>query len=74
MSDLLARYSMREKLIVGLALLIFALVAIHALVIEPYQLRVAELQDEISQQSDDLEWMRSAVTRLPPPGACGRLG
>lgn len=68
MSELLARYSMREKLIVGLGLLILVILGAHALVIEPYQLRVTELEEEIIQQSDDLEWMRSAVTRLPPPG------
>lgn len=69
MSEMLARYSMREKLIVGLALLVFVLVGIHAFIIEPYQLRVTELEEQIAQQSDDLQWMRSAVTRLPAPGS-----
>jgi len=73
MFELLARYSPREKLIVGLALLVFTLVILHAQVIEPYQLRLAELQDEIDQQRTDLQWMKSAVASMPAatnkPGA-----
>ena len=65
MAELLARYSQREKLIVAFALLIAIAIGSHALIIEPYLLRVAELQDEIEQQRDDLDWMRSAVARIP---------
>ena len=65
MSELLARYSQREKVIVALALLVAIVIGLHAMVVEPYLVRVAELQDKIEQHSDDLDWMRSAVTRLP---------
>ena len=65
MSELLARYSPREKMIVAVALLVMLVIGGHALVIEPYLQRVAALQDEIEQQRADLEWMRSAVARLP---------
>ena len=65
MSEILARYSLREKLIVLTALLVMLVIGAHALVIEPYQLRVVELQDELQQQRADLDWMRSAVASLP---------
>ena len=69
MSEWLARYSLREKMIVALALLVVAVIAVHSLVIEPYQLRVDELQSELQQQRADLDWMRSAVAKLPAAGA-----
>ncbi len=65
MSEFLARYSQREKVIVALAFLVAIVIGLHAMVVEPYLMRVAEVQDEIEQQSDDLDWMRSAVSRLP---------
>ena len=65
MFDFLARYSAREKLIVGLALLVLTVIILHAQVIEPYQLRLSELQDEVEQRRADLNWMRSAVARIP---------
>lgn len=65
MSELLARYSQREKMIVAVALLVMLVIGGHALVVEPYLQRVAALQDEIEQQRADLEWMRSAAARLP---------
>lgn len=65
MSEFLARYSQREKVIVVLALLVAIAIGLHAMIVEPYLVRVAELQDEIEQQRDDLDWMRSAITRLP---------
>ena len=65
MLSLLERYTMREKAIVVGALLVVIALGVHALVIEPYQQRVAELEERIAQQRDDLAWMRTAVTRLP---------
>jgi len=65
MFEFLDRYSAREKLIVGVALLVMTVIMLHAQVIEPYQLRLAELQDEIEQQRADLQWMKSAVARIP---------
>lgn len=65
MFEFLARYSVREKLIVGLALLVFGVIVVHAQIIEPYQMRLVELQDDIEQQRADLQWMKSAVARIP---------
>jgi type II secretory pathway component PulM len=65
MSELLARYSLREKLIVLAALVVVIVIGVHALVIEPYQQRVASLHEEIEQQRSDLVWMKSAVVRMP---------
>ena len=65
MSELLARYSQREKMIVLAALLVIVVIGFHSLVIEPYQMRVAELQVELEQQRADLEWMKSAVANMP---------
>ena len=65
MSEFLARYSMREKMIVAAALVMLLLIGAHSQVIEPYQLRLAELRDEIDQQRADLDWMKSAVASMP---------
>jgi type II secretory pathway component PulM len=65
MSELLARYSQREKMIVLAALLVMVVIGLHSLVIEPYQMRVVELQGELEQQRADLEWMKSAVASMP---------
>jgi type II secretory pathway component PulM len=69
MSEMLARYSQREKMIVVVALLVVVVIGVHALVIEPYQLRVVELQGELEQQRADLDWMKSAVVNLPSAAA-----
>ena len=68
MLDFLAQYSMREKAIVAVALLVVIIIGTHAIVIEPYQTRADELRAEIEQQNTDLVWMRSAVTRMPAAG------
>lgn len=68
MFDLLARYSMREKAIVALALLVVIVIGSDALVIEPYLERVATLNQQIEQQRDDLAWMRAAVAGMPAAG------
>jgi type II secretory pathway component PulM len=65
MFEFLARYSAREKLIVGLGLVVLTVIILHAQVIEPYQLRLSELQDEVEQRRADLNWMKSAVARIP---------
>ena len=65
MSDFLARYSQREKTIVVLLLLVVIGLGLHALIVEPYQLRVATVRAEIEQQTADLAWMKSAVAKLP---------
>jgi type II secretory pathway component PulM len=65
MSDLLARYSLREKMIVLVALLVMVVIGLDSLVIEPYQLRIVELHSELEQQRADLDWMKSAVVKMP---------
>ena len=65
MFELLARYSLREKMIVVAALLVMVVIGGHSQIIEPYLARSAELQDEISQQRADLAWMKSAVVNMP---------
>ncbi len=74
MSEMLARYSLREKMIVVVALLVMVVIGVHALVIEPYQLRVVELQVELEQQRADLDWMKSAVVNLPATASAPRTG
>ena len=69
MFSFLAKYSMREKAIVAAGLLVAIVLGVHAFVIEPYQQRVAFLQDSIEQQNTDLVWMKSTVSRLPAGGA-----
>ena len=69
MLKLLEQYSAREKAIVVIALLVALGVGLHAFAIEPYQQRKAELTDALEQARADLEWMRSAVARLPAGGA-----
>ena len=65
MPEWLAKYSMRERAIVAVALLVILGLAIHAFVIEPYQLRLGEVQDALDQQRADLQWTRSVIARLP---------
>ena len=59
------RFTPRERAIVVLALLVAIGLGLHALVIEPYQLRVVELEEAIEQQRADYDWMRSAVATMP---------
>ena len=74
MSELLARYSQREKMIVLAALLVIVVIGFHSLVIEPYQMRIVELQEELEQQRADLEWMKSAVANMPSKTAAPDTG
>ena len=69
MFSFLAQYSLREKAIVAVALLVVIVLGVHAFVIEPYQARVATLHQDIEQQNTDLVWMKSAVVRLPAASA-----
>jgi type II secretory pathway component PulM len=68
MFSFLDQYSLREKAIVAIALLVVIVLGAHAFVIEPYQERVATLQQDIEQHNTDLVWMKSAVARLPVGG------
>ena len=71
MPEWLARYSLRERLIVGVALLVVLALGLHAFVIEPYQLRMSELRDALAQQREDLKWTRSVIARMPQDGGAG---
>jgi type II secretory pathway component PulM len=68
MFSFLAQYSLREKAIVAVALLVVIVLGVHAFVIEPYQERVTTLRQDIEQQNSDLVWMKSAAARLPDAG------
>ena len=74
MFDFLAQYSLREKAIVVAALVVVIVLGVHALVIVPYQERVALLRESIEQQNTDLVWMKTAITRLPAAGAANPAG
>jgi len=74
MFDFLAQYSLREKAIVAVGLLVLIVVGVHAFVIEPYQQRLTLLRESIEQQNSDLAWMKSTVGRLPPAGAGSAAG
>lgn len=59
------RFTPRERSVIVIAALVAIGLGLHALVIEPYQQRVAELEDAIEQQRADLAWMRTAIVGLP---------
>lgn len=65
MAELMSRYSNREKLIVFLALIVLGGVALHALLIEPYQNHVSALEEQLTQADSDLKWMKSMVHQIP---------
>ncbi len=65
MAELMARYSVREKVIVLIGLLVMLALGTHALVIEPHQKRLASLGEEIEQSKSDLQWMKSMVHSIP---------
>lgn len=64
----MARYSARERIIVLIAALVISGLAIHALIIEPYQNRLSSLSEEIKQAKSDLQWMASMVHSIPSGG------
>ena len=68
MFSFLDQYSLRERAIVAIALLVVIVLGVHAFVIEPYLERVTAIHQEIEQQNTDLVWMKSAVARLPARG------
>ncbi len=73
MLKFLEQYSAREKAIVVVALLVALGVGVHAFAIEPYLQRKAELVDALDQARADLDWMRSAVARLPAGGGAPQV-
>jgi len=74
MFDFLAQYSLREKAIVAAGLVVVIILGVHALVIAPYQQRLALLEETIEQQNADLVWMKSNVARLAAAGAANAGG
>ncbi|MDH5356292.1 MAG: type II secretion system protein M [Gammaproteobacteria bacterium] len=69
MVEFLSRYSPREKLIVGLGLIILLGLGIHAFVIEPYQQRLTTLEEELAQSKSDLQWIKSVTAELSATGS-----
>jgi type II secretory pathway component PulM len=65
MLEYIYRFTPRERVIIAVAVLVAIGLGLHALVIEPYQQRVTELEGAIEQQRADLDWMRSAVVGMP---------
>ena len=59
------RFTPRERTIIVVAVLVAIGLGLHALVIEPYQQRLATLEDEVAQKRADLAWMRSAIVGMP---------
>jgi type II secretory pathway component PulM len=62
------KYSAREKLIVVSGLLVGLLLAGHAFIVEPYQIRIDDIRSNLDQKSSDLVWMQSVVPRLSKSG------
>lgn len=65
MQNLIAKLSLREKLILVVAGSVLLVLLIHGLVIEPYQHSAASLSQQIEQAKSDLKWMQDEVQRLP---------
>ena len=65
MHEYFYRFTPRERAIVVIALLVAIGVGLHALLIEPYLQRTAELEEAIEQQLADYEWMRTAIAGMP---------
>ena len=65
MLSYLSKFSMREKLIVILAVVIVGTLSIYDLVIEPYHQDLVRVTEEIDQAKSDLLWMQSEVQSLP---------
>ena len=68
MGNFMSRYSNREKIIVFIAFVTMAALAVHALLIEPYQNRKANLREQLEQARIDLRWMKSMLPELPAGG------
>lgn len=66
MSDWLTRLSAREQGILVVAAVVLLGILLHGSVIEPYQLKLAALEEERIQRQADLAWMQSAVSGLRP--------
>jgi len=69
MAEFMSRYSARERLIVIIAVVVMLGLGIHALIIEPYQQKVASLSEDLEQGKADLKWMEATVRQLPAKGS-----
>jgi len=65
MVEFMSRYSPRERLIVILAVVVLLGLGSHALIIEPYQQKVARLTEALEQSKSDFKWMKDMLPRLP---------
>lgn len=65
MLEYLYRFTPRERLVIAVAVLVAVGLGLHALIIEPYQQRVSELEEAVERQRADLAWMRSVIVGMP---------
>ncbi len=65
MNNWWAGLNIRERIIVAVAGLIITVIAIDSLVLQPMSSSSENMDEKIVQARNDLEWMRSAVNRLP---------
>ena len=68
MSNWWGNLNLREQLILAVAGLIGLVILLDSLVIQQFRLKSEQLEEQIEQARDDLEWMRQAVLRLPQQG------
>jgi len=56
----------RERWVLIAAALVLSYILIDTLLLQPFKLHQARVADQLEQAQDDLDWMRQAITRLPP--------
>lgn len=69
MSDWWSGLQVRERIILAVAAVIGLLIVLDTLVFQPVSSSSAGLDEKIAQAKSDLEWMKSAIQRLPLKGS-----
>ncbi|MCP3689372.1 MAG: type II secretion system protein M [Gammaproteobacteria bacterium] len=72
MTELLSRYSAREKMIAIAGIVVLLGIVIHAGLIEPYQQRIVSLEEDLVQNKADLQWMVSVKPSLVQKSNAGQ--
>lgn len=57
--------NLREQIILAIAGVIGIVIVLDSLVIDGYRLKSNQLEEQIEQAKDDLNWMQQAVHRIP---------
>ena len=57
--------NIRERVILYAAGLVIFFILLDSLVLQEFSLKNKQLEEQIEQSKDDLEWMKQAVFRLP---------